>query len=93
MTTPNRHAALMRQYTEELILDPHAYKNWQYKRMSDSPDYWLVCSIHPDWYQDWDYRRNAKTITIGGIEVPEPMRVAPQSGTDYFVPNPRSLDL
>ena len=33
-------------------------------------------------------RRRPRTITIAGIEVPEPMREAPPVGTRYFVTNP-----
>jgi hypothetical protein len=32
-----------------------------------------------------DYRIAPSTITIGGMEVPEPLRTAPKDGTEYFI--------
>lgn len=37
-----------------------------------------------------NYRIKPQTITINGIEVPEPMRVAPVPGSYYWVPSPES---
>lgn len=33
------------------------------------------------------FRLKPRTITINGIEVPEPLRVAPEEGSDYFTVN------
>ena len=38
---------------------------------------------------DYTVRRRPRTITIAGIEVPEPMRTAPPGGTTYWVADPR----
>lgn len=86
MNEPNRHAALMRQYMEELILDPKAYRNWELKP-AWCYEWGDADAVHLDWLEGWDYRRKAKTITIGGIEVPDPMRVAPKVGDRYYTLN------
>lgn len=40
-----------------------------------------ICS-YPD---EWTVRRKPKTIRIGEMEVPEPMRVAPPDGTIFWL--------
>lgn len=40
---------------------------------------------HPAWSLDFQYRRKPATITINGIEVPEPMREAPDMGSLYWL--------
>ena len=84
--TINPHAALMREYTEEVIFNPDAYKNWEYKINSD-PD-WRSCVGHPGWDRERQYRRKVKTIRIGTMEVPEPLRVAPPKGTMCWTAGP-----
>lgn len=39
------------------------------------------------------YRRKPRTIDINGHEVPEPMRVAPAEGADYFTVNMEDGDV
>lgn len=53
-------------------------KNW-----SSAANHGEVASI-----KAYKFRRKQKTITINGIEVPEPMRVAPQCGTFYWFISP-----
>ena len=36
-------------------------------------------------FDDYDYRIKPRTIKIGYFDVPEPMRVEPDSGCEYFV--------
>lgn len=84
--TPNRHAELMRQYTEELILDHEAWKNWEYHLTVEELG-WITCITHPSWVTANDYRRKVKTIRIGGMEVPEPLREAPAEGTATYAAN------
>lgn len=38
----------------------------------------------------WNIRRKQKTIRIGAMEIPEPMRVAPEVGAEYWMPAMRS---
>lgn len=60
----------------EFKLDKH--QNW-----SSAANHGEVASI-----KAYKFRRKQKTITINGIEVPEPMRVSPAYGSEYWVANP-----
>ena len=42
---------------------------------------------HPIWHEDFEYRRKPKTITVNGIEVPEPIREEPKVGEKFFLVN------
>lgn len=35
----------------------------------------------------YEVRIKPKTITIGGIEIPQPEKTAPENGVEYFVPS------
>ena len=39
----------------------------------------------PEWFEGQEYRFKPRTIRIGDMEVPEPMRVAPNVGDVYWV--------
>lgn len=43
--------------------------------------------VNPFSYPHWQWRIKPRTIKIGDMEVPEPMRVAPPEGTAVFVVN------
>lgn len=46
---------------------------------------WIVCEHEPMWGADFDYRIKPKTIRIGEIDVPEPVKVALERGQKYWV--------
>ena len=60
------------EYYNKIFREWRTYKNW--------PD--LVSSVFHD-----EVRRRPRTITIAGIEVPEPMWEEPPVGAQYFVPH------
>lgn len=41
----------------------------------------------------WQVRRKPRTIRIGDMDVPEPMRVAPKDGTTYWLADPTASEL
>lgn len=51
---------------------------------------WISVTVEPDWKsfesKDVRFRIKPRTIMIGDIEVPEPLRVAPPVGTVYYYP-------
>lgn len=49
-----------------------------------SIDHWVDLGCEPDW-TSFNYRIKPKTIRIGEIDVPEPVRVALKRGDIYFV--------
>jgi hypothetical protein len=65
----------------------------QYAQKTDTPwerweidinGYWEDFDRSPCWNINMEYRRKPEVITINGIEVPVPMRIAPPVGTPFF---------
>ena len=47
----------------------------------------------PEWFEGQEYRFKPRTIRIGDMEVPEPMRVAPAHGEFYWAVDLIATDL
>jgi hypothetical protein len=54
---------------------------------------WAPCTAHPAWKKDCGYRRKPRTITVNGIEVPEPERKPLQRGEMYYTADPSRIDM
>lgn len=81
--TGHIHAELMKQYAN----DAATYKRpWELWECRGSCDYWEGLENNPHWYTDQQYRRKQKTININGFEIPEPLRIKPETGAIYFFP-------
>ena len=80
MTTPNPYAELLRAIADGKELQ---FEEWDGKwSPQDTAD-----ALHEFAAKDYmpnRYRVKPATITVNGIEVPEPMRERPPSGTRYF---------
>lgn len=74
----------MLQYAQDAAETETPWKRWQTKD-TDSEN-WRNIFNHPNWYDHYEYRRKPRVIVINGIEVPEPMRNAPENGSIYFFP-------
>lgn len=89
---PHKHAHLMMLYAQDAaVYDcPEAHWEWSHdeKRWYD-----FGRDEVPIWDLHTFYRRKPRTIKIGDIEVPEPMRVAPKNGTEYYVVDLANPDL
>jgi hypothetical protein len=59
------------------------WARWQFCRPPEGV--WRDCSVVPEWAPELYYRRKPRTIKIGDIEVPEPLREAPATGTEVWV--------
>jgi len=83
MTTPHPHAEFLRA-----LANGEPLKNFECKFMYwDSWDSAEVCAAdsllsNPE---KWQVRRKLRTIRIGELDVPEPLRVAPKEGTKYWI--------
>ena len=84
MSKGHRHAALMAEYAR--IAAGHE-KPWCFLEYLDESGKWLALDTHPEWGLDTEYRLKTCTIRIGDIDVPEPMRSAPEVGSSYFIIN------
>lgn len=78
------HAALMALYAQDAAETDKPWERWEAKTGEGS---WVGVGRHPVWKPEQEYRRKPKTIRIGVYDVPEPMRVAPEPDTAYYVPS------
>ena len=75
------HAAAMAEYAKDAAETDMPWERWEYKVGVTE---FKGCLKHPEWNADFKYRRKPKTITVNGIEVPEPAREAPKMGEKFF---------
>lgn len=78
----NRHAAAMAEYEKDAAETDKPWLRWEC--VDDDGDVYPLDG-HPVWNDKADYRRKPPTIRIGKFDVPEPMRVAPAEGSEYWV--------
>ena len=78
------HAESMRLYAEDAAETDKPWERWD---ISSYRGVWVQCQCHPKWDLCVQYRRKPRTININGIEVPEPLREAPEIGSYFWVPN------
>ena len=76
------HADLMVQYAEDAKQYDQPWELWQH----GDHETWTSCTTHPSWFTDHQYRRKPRTVQIGDIEVPEPCKVEPEDGQEYYIP-------
>ena len=81
MTTPRKHehAEMIRQWLADDSLKVEYF--------DDQLGIWsAVENRNPSWYEHANYRFKTKMIKCGDLEFPEPMRVAPEVGSDCWMP-------
>ena len=91
MLTPHIHAASMLLYAQDAAIDGEAWKNWESRNPHGGK--WFALFEAPIWHPLQEYRRKPpapKTIKVttnsGRVyEFPEPLRVAPAKGAEYFL--------
>ena len=81
MKTPHKHAALIKQFAEDMAIDIELISKWKYRL----PQCESLRSIDhaPQWIEDYEYHREPDTININGVEVPEPVREPLERGDTY----------
>lgn len=87
--TGHIHARLMLQYAQDATETDTPWERWQYAADTeyDGCRQWRSLVSHPDWQTHLAYRRKSRTVRIGDIDVPEPMRTMPPSGSRYYAPD------
>ena len=81
MNQPHPHAASMLLYAQDAAETDKPWERWEFKGCDAG---FNKCLKHPEWNDHFEYRRKPKTITVNGIEVPEPIREAPKVGEKFF---------
>ena len=84
MKTIHPHAAAMLLYAQDAAETDKPWERWEFK---GSDNGFNGCLKHPEWREDFEYRRKPKTITVNGIKVPEPAREAPKMREKFFLVN------
>ena len=83
MNRPHPHAASMLLYAQDAAETDKPWERWLCMHKKDA--IWRDgFEEHPTWHEDFEYRRKPKTITVNGIEVPEPIREEPKMGEEFF---------
>ncbi len=80
----HKHAALMAEFARDAAGMERPWEAWEFYACHDEG--WVTCASMPAWTSDGEYRRKPRTIRIGGMDVPEPVRVALEKGTPYWMP-------
>lgn len=75
----NEPVSKRHKWTDVII----AWANGEDVEVQGSDGAWVKIGEYPVWYEDKVYRVKPKTIKIGKIEVPEPLREAPNFGERY----------
>lgn len=87
MNQSHPHAASMLLYAEDAAETDKPWERWEFK---SSVTGFNNCLKHPEWNDHFEYRRKPQTITVNGVEVPEPMREEPQNTDWYYLAYPFS---
>ena len=81
--TAHIHAALMLQYAQDAATTDKPWELWEFL---DYDAKWKGLTTSPTWNGYIKYRRKPRTIRIGEIDIPEPVREPLRNGEKYFVP-------
>lgn len=75
------HADSMEHYAKDAQTMAYPWKNWQ---ISDGDEDWHDCIKHPEWNPRHFYRRKPRTLTLAGIDFPEPVQEPLSFGDRYY---------
>lgn len=78
------HSDLMLEYAMDAKKNNRPWSMWQYRESKESM--WKWCSFHPEWKNDYEYRKNLKIIT--SIEMYRPTGDIIQTGNSVTVSFP-----
>lgn len=79
------HASALAEYAKDAA---ETDKPWEWWESSCGGQYYVSLETHPQWTENFKYRRKAKTILINGHEVPEPCREPLRSGKKFWTVDP-----
>ena len=85
--TAHKHAALMLQYAQDALETETPWERWQFRPVGT--ENWLGCWCGVGFSWRCEYRRKPRTLTYT-VTIPEPLRKAPEIGTEYWLAEPTS---
>lgn len=83
------HASSMLFYAQDATETDKPWKRWEWKHLASNtyvPE-WEPILSQPMWSTKCKYRRKPASpvfVTINGIDVPQPMQIAPERGACYY---------
>ncbi len=90
--TAHIHAHAIALYALDALETETPWERWGSRAQGDQSEF--KPELGPLVFNECrEYRRIGKTIQIGGIAVPEPMRTEPAEGIEYWVPNFYQINL
>ncbi|MDE9557009.1 hypothetical protein KKJ06_16645 [Xenorhabdus bovienii] len=84
MPKPHVHSDLMMEYAKLAQVTDTPHREYQSRLVGD--DEWIDCLDPLTFDFDVEYRRKPRTIRIGDIDVPEPVRSSLETGQEYYIP-------
>ena len=78
---PCPHYEQMAEYLKDAAVHPEPWTLWQWRMENESDNCLTTLRGHPLWEPDRVFVRKPRTITVNGVEVPEPLRYAPEDKT------------
>ncbi|MDE9467537.1 hypothetical protein [Xenorhabdus bovienii] len=84
------HADLMMEYAELAQETDRPWKYFEYYLHTSGR--WVECELGLSFHHNSEYRLKPRTIRIGNIDVPEPVREELKHGTVYYYPNLYNMD-
>lgn len=79
---PCKHAALAAIYAQQMAEMDEPWLLWEGK--PEVCEKFVAMGYHFIFEDTWDFRLKTKTLSINGLDVPEPMREKPEIGTKYW---------
>ena len=78
--TAHKHAALMLQYAQDAAETDAPWERWEWKGERE----WNPLASEFAFSIHYEYRRKPRTLTYT-VTIPEPLREAPEIGTEYWL--------
>jgi len=78
-----QHLEMMQHYAN-VICVKYPEKPWKRVQSRHADMRWETMNMHPAWLDNCDYRFIPETITLNGVELPEPLRVEPKDGSRVY---------
>lgn len=81
------HAESMLLYAQDAAETNKPWERWEYSVSGTDTD-WYGLTVNPLWEPSVSYRRKLQTISVNGIEVPEPVRKPLKESETYWLAVP-----
>lgn len=81
----HKHAKIIMEWAQMMQMPESEWRQMRFKGPDDED--WDTCDNMPGFYPGYEYRWKPRTIRIGDIDVPEPVRSEPNYNSTYYYPS------